>query len=71
FLHNMVRCLVGTMTEVARGRYTAEDFVNFLEHPDKEVPVYRAPAHGLYLNAVEYHQALFETMPSLERSKTW
>lgn len=59
FLHNMVRCLVGTMVEVARGRYTVDEFRAFLMAPDREAPVYRAPAHGLFLEAVSYREPLF------------
>lgn len=59
FLHNMVRCLVGTMIEVARGRYSMEEFELFLSQPDKEAPVYRAPAHGLFLEQVRYEYELF------------
>jgi len=60
FLHNMVRCLVGTMIEVARGRYTLGEFQDFMENPDKEAPVVSAPAHGLVLEHVHYEKGLFE-----------
>ncbi|MCF7805175.1 MAG: tRNA pseudouridine(38-40) synthase TruA [Candidatus Marinimicrobia bacterium] len=58
FLHNMVRCLVGTMIEVARGRYTLPEFRDFVETPDKEAPVVRAPAQGLVLDKVHYRHNL-------------
>lgn len=54
FLHNMVRCLVGTMIEVARNRFSLAEFESFIEQPDKEAPVVRAPAHGLFLDDVRY-----------------
>ena len=54
FLHNMVRCLVGTMVEVARGRYTVQDFRDYIQQPDKEAPVVSAPAKGLVLDRVHY-----------------
>ncbi len=54
FLHNMVRCLVGTMIEVARNRFTLKEFRSFIEQPDKLAPVVRAPAHGLFLSDVQY-----------------
>ena len=60
FLHNMVRCLVGTMIEVARGRYTPDMFRQFLHEPDKEAPVVRAPAHGLVLERVHYEDDIFQ-----------
>lgn len=58
FLHNMVRCLVGTMIEVARGRYSLEQFRLFIELPDTETPVVRAPARGLVLERVHYKDEL-------------
>ena len=60
FLHNMVRCLVGTMVEVARGRYSLEKFTDFLQAPDKEAPVIRAPAAGLFLEKVHYKSVSLE-----------
>ena len=54
FLHNMVRMLVGTMMEVARGRYGIKDFQNLLENKSKVVQVYTAPAKGLFLLKVSY-----------------
>lgn len=59
FLHNMVRCLVGTMIEVARHRFTLDEFQSFIENPDKNAPVVRAPAHGLFLDDVRYDTAVF------------
>ncbi|MBS1272090.1 MAG: tRNA pseudouridine synthase A [Candidatus Marinimicrobia bacterium] len=59
FLHNMVRCLVGTMVEVARGRYTMDEFRQFIDEPDKKAPVVRAPAHGLVLDKVHYPGEIF------------
>jgi len=60
FLHNMVRCLVGTMIEVARGRYTLDELRDFVENPDKEASVVCAPAHGLVLEHVHYEKGLLE-----------
>ncbi len=66
FLHNMVRCLAGTMIEVARGRYSMEEFELFLSRPDKEAPVYRAPAHGLFLDEVRYEHEIFHRLTTQE-----
>ena len=55
FLQHMVRYLVGTMIEVARGRYVVEDFIDLL-HNRGNKSVVRAPAHGLYLNRVIYEE---------------
>ncbi|MBC8256551.1 MAG: tRNA pseudouridine(38-40) synthase TruA [Candidatus Marinimicrobia bacterium] len=54
FLQHMVRYLVGTMLEVARGRYTLEDFQNLLTNEKSKPVVVRAPAQGLLLKKVYY-----------------
>tara|TARA_B100000029_G_scaffold433322_1_gene446087 strand:- start:395 stop:1135 length:741 start_codon:yes stop_codon:yes gene_type:complete len=54
YLQHMVRYLVGTMTEVARGRYIIDQFKNLLNMHEKNIQVFRAPAHGLYLWRIEY-----------------
>ena len=54
FLQHMVRYLVGTMLEVARGRYTILDFNNLLNNQNTNAVAVRAPAQGLYLKKVYY-----------------
>lgn len=54
FLHHMVRYLAGTMVEVARGRYTLDQFRVQLEQGPGAITVYRAPAGGLILEEVSY-----------------
>ena len=54
FLQHMVRFLVGTMVEVARGRMTIDDFKQFMNAKHDSLAVVRAPAMGLYLSEVEY-----------------
>ena len=54
FLHSMVRILVGTMMEVARGKYSVAEFKNLLDNPSGGVQVYTAPARGLFLQGVQY-----------------
>lgn len=54
FLHHLVRNLVGTMTEVARGKLSSEEFRSLLENPVENANVYRAPAQGLILERVDY-----------------
>src|SRR5690606_17252152 len=56
FLHHMVRYLVGTMVEIARGARPIGDLAALLEHgpaPGRETSP-PAPARGLFLAAVEY-----------------
>ena len=54
FFHSMVRMLVGTMTEVARGKRSVEKFRQILENNKIDETRYTAPANGLYLAKVEY-----------------
>ena len=54
FLHHMVRYLVGTMVALSHGNYTMKEFKKLLNHPNHDVQIYRAPAHGLVLNNVNY-----------------
>lgn len=55
YLHHMVRYLVGTMVEVARGRRPATDFVELLEDPETELETSPpAPPEGLFLTRVGY-----------------
>jgi len=54
FLQHMVRYLIGTMLEVARGRYTITDFQSLLHCDNPEAVIVRAPAQGLFLKKVYY-----------------
>jgi tRNA pseudouridine38-40 synthase len=54
FLHHMVRFLVGTMVEVATGRRPAGTVAQLLTATDNADVSAPAPAHGLYLEHVEY-----------------
>ena len=54
FLQHLVRCLVGTMIEVALGRMTVERFGEILDEKNSAAKVLRAPARGLCLEKVSY-----------------
>lgn len=54
FLHHMVRLLVGSMVEVAQGRFTVEQFANQVDSRPNGLKIHRAPAQGLVLEEVLY-----------------
>ena len=54
FLYNMVRIIVGTLTEVAFGRFKPEDIATIIASKDRNNAGMTAPASGLYLNRVDY-----------------
>jgi tRNA pseudouridine38-40 synthase len=57
----MVRFLVGTMIDVARGRRDAADVPALLAAPDNSATSAPAPPHGLFLDAVRYPRDLYVT----------
>lgn len=54
FLHHMVRMLVGSMIEVARGKWKPERFVSLIDNPDRQNQTVTAPSDGLALIQVTY-----------------
>ena len=54
FLYNMVRIIVGTLTEVAFGRFSPDDIPGIIDSHDRSKAGMTAPADGLYLNHVSY-----------------
>jgi len=54
FLRNMVRAVVGTLLEVGMGKCSLEQFRAIIESKDRSKAGASAPAHGLYLTAVNY-----------------
>jgi tRNA pseudouridine38-40 synthase len=53
FLYNMVRILVGTMADVARGRLPPGSVARAIEARDRRLAGTTAPAHGLTLEHVD------------------
>lgn len=54
FMYRMVRLLVGTAVQVSRGKMTCAELAAMLAEPDAPKTRYCAPAHGLYLDEVQY-----------------
>jgi len=56
FLMHMVRIMAGTLVEVGKGRYRAEDMAGILAARDRRRAGITAPAHGLCLDQVWYQR---------------
>ena len=56
FLHHMVRYLVGTMVEVACGKFPLDRFKSLLDNPTESVHIFKAPPKGLVLTQVDYDE---------------
>ena len=54
FLHHMVRMLVGTMVEVAKGSLSIDIFYKMVRAEDLKSHIVTSPPNGLYLNKVNY-----------------
>ena len=54
FLYNMVRIIVGTLTEVAFGRISPDEIPDIIASKCRARAGMTAPAEGLYLNRVSY-----------------
>lgn len=54
FLRNMVRAIVGTLLDVGRGHITPSEFVKIIEQKERQKAGQSVPAHGLFLEEIEY-----------------
>jgi len=54
FLRNMVRAIVGTLVEIGKGKITAEEMNSIIKAKDRRRAGFSVPAHGLFLEKVEY-----------------
>ena len=54
FLYNLVRIIVGTLTEVAFGRISPDEIPEIIASKNRARAGMTAPAEGLYLNRVMY-----------------
>ncbi|MDD2965128.1 MAG: tRNA pseudouridine(38-40) synthase TruA [Bacteroidales bacterium] len=58
FLRNMVRAIVGTLLEVGYNKLSVSDFCSIIEKRDRQQAGMSVPAHGLFLEKVEYPEDL-------------
>ncbi|RYD20410.1 MAG: tRNA pseudouridine(38-40) synthase TruA [Verrucomicrobiaceae bacterium] len=56
FLYKMCRGIVGTLVQVGEGKFPPGEVTKMLEQKDRRVAGVNAPAHGLVLWKVFYHQ---------------
>jgi len=59
FLRNMVRAIVGTLLEIGFEKRAVEDMESIIKSRDRSQAGFSAPAKGLYLTEIFYHQDLF------------
>ncbi len=62
FLRGMVRGLVGTQLQVARGRLSIGDFRDIIEAKDCTKADFSVPGHGLYLEEIAYPEEKLEKL---------
>ena len=54
FLYNMVRIMVGTLIDISRGKIPPDSIDRIISAKNRAAAGYTAPAHGLYLNKINY-----------------
>lgn len=59
FLRGMVRALTATMLKVGRGKLCLNDFKSLIEAKDSSKVSFAVPAHGLFLNSVNFPKEYF------------
>jgi len=61
FLRNMVRAIVGTLTDIGLHKATIEDFKQIIESRDRNNAGASAPGKALYLTKIDYPKETFIT----------
>lgn len=64
FLRGMVRALTSTMLLVGRGKIDLAEFQRIIEVKNCELASFAAPAHGLFLESVQYPEGLLTSCNS-------
>jgi tRNA pseudouridine38-40 synthase len=63
FLRGMVRGLVGTQLNAARGAFDSANFRGIIESADCTKADFSVPGHGLYLEEIEYPEGSLTLLP--------
>ncbi|MBT8286513.1 MAG: tRNA pseudouridine(38-40) synthase TruA [Flavobacteriaceae bacterium] len=58
FLRNMVRAIVGTLLEIGLGKMSLAELDDIIQSKDRSRAGASVPAHGLYLNRIEYPETI-------------
>lgn len=58
FLRNMVRAIVGTITDIGRGKSNLEEFGHIIEAADRCKAGMSVPAKGLFLADIQYPEGM-------------
>jgi tRNA pseudouridine38-40 synthase len=58
FLRNMVRAIVGTLTELGLKKITLDDLIKIIESGDRKMAGFSVPAQGLYLTKIQYPDSI-------------
>ncbi len=59
FLRNMVRAIVGTLIEIGEGKRAIEEMKEVIKRMDRSAAGVSAPAHGLYLQKIDYPESIY------------
>lgn len=59
FLRGMIRCMVGTLIEIGKGKIDLDQFEEILNKGDRSKAGYTAPAKGLFLESVCYNPNVY------------
>ncbi len=60
FLYNMVRIMVGTLIDISRGKIRKNSIKEIISSENRFAAGHTAPAHGLYLNKINYGEVCDE-----------
>lgn len=62
FLHSMVRCLAGSIVQIGQEKYSMEEVLDRLNHPNINRPRFLAPPNALFLQEVHYDKSLWQKL---------